>query len=375
MINTDSTPISISIIGCGRIAGHHCKNIVATPGLKLAGVCDLDVEKARNYGTHYGVPFYSDYHEMLTRHPEIQVVVVATPSGMHFEHVSEVITLFRKHVVVEKPAFLRLADLEQAFDLAARTGVRIFPVFQNRYNRAVVRVKEAIESGELGAIRVAAVRVRWCRPQRYYDMSPWRGTYSQDGGALTNQGVHHVDLLRYLGGEVESVNCSMSTLGASIEVEDTAVANFRFSSGACGVLEVTTAARPKDYEASLSFVCENGLAQLGGIAVNELQVFSPDESVCASVSEDFSGCVYGNGHAVLYQSVLATLADGEEYLVSQHDLGRTLRLLHSFYRSSELARAVQVADAGESIRLGEPNEKLAALYRCPLASALVANNG
>jgi len=119
-------------------------------------------------------------------------------------------------VIVEKPTFMRPEQVRDAFALAASLGVRVFPVFQNRYNLAVQRVKRAIASGELGAVRIASVRVRWCRPQRYYNLSPWRGTFAQDGGALTNQGIHHVDLLRYLGGEVRGVHVQMRTLGADI---------------------------------------------------------------------------------------------------------------------------------------------------------------
>ena len=104
-------------------------------------------------------------------------------------------------------------------------------------------------------------------------MSPWRGTYSHDGGALTNQGIHHVDLLRYLFGEVSYVNCQMKTLGSKIEVEDTVVATFGFKNGAVGTLEITTAARPIDYEASVSILGSKGMAQIGGIAVNKLEVF------------------------------------------------------------------------------------------------------
>ena len=106
-------------------------------------------------------------------------------------------------------------------------------------------------------------------------MSQWRGTYSHDGGALSNQGIHHIDLLRYLGGEIDSVNCTMRTLGAT-EVEDTAIASIKYRDGSVGTLEVTTAARPDDFEASLSIVGSEGLVQLGGVAVNMLEIFSPD---------------------------------------------------------------------------------------------------
>lgn len=248
---------------------------------------------------------------------------------------------------------------------ARQADVKIFPVFQNRFNRAIQRVRQALQSGELGPLRVLSVRVRWCRPQRYYDMSQWRGTFSQDGGALTNQGVHHVDLIRYLGGEVESLHSRMATLGANIEVEDTAVASFRFNSGALGNLEVTTSARPDDFEASISLVCEKGLAQIGGIAVNELQIFSVRPADQTAFSEDFKGNVYGNGHGVLYQNIQAHIINDIPYMIPMNDAFETLKLLHSFYASAETGQEVLLKRAQSSAQLGRADEKLSQLYRTP----------
>ena len=354
------------MIGCGRIAGHHCRSIKAAAGIEMAAVCDLVADKARAYGEEFGVAWYTDYRVMLRDHPDIDIVAIMTPSGMHYEHAVEMIDEWGKHVIVEKPTFMRPEQLIDANHRAERVGVRIFPVFQNRHNKAVCRVKQAIESGELGEIRIMTVRVRWCRPQRYYDLAPWRGTFSHDGGALSNQGIHHVDLLRYFGGSVGRVNCTMRTLGADIEVEDTAVATMAYPNGAVGVLEVTTAARPDDFEASLSIVGSKGLAQIGGIAVNELQVFTPDPSACTAHSEDFSRCVYGSGHEKVYEDIAACIHDGRPYPVSYEDCLETLRLWHTFYRSDEIGGGwVDVADGEQSERLGRVNESLSTLYRTP----------
>lgn len=358
--------IQVAVIGCGRIAGHHCRSIVAVEGIELVAVCDLIKSKAEAYGKEFNVPYFIDYREMLTALPQINTIVVATPSGMHYEHATEIMRLYNKNVIVEKPTFMRPSQLREAYALADQLGLHIFPVFQNRYNRAVKRVREALNNGELGNIRIISVRVRWCRPQRYYDMAPWRGTYAQDGGALTNQGIHHVDLLRYLGGEVERVNAVMRTLGANIEVEDVAVAMMAYSQGTVGVLEVTTAARPDDFEASISLVCEKGLAQIGGIAVNELQIFTPDPSACAQHSEDFSGNIYGHGHGYMYRDISAFFNQNIPYPVDRNDCLNTIKLLHAFYRSDEIGTWTYTQNSDESIRLGRPDESLANLYRTPL---------
>jgi len=362
------TNISVALIGCGRIAHHHALAIAENNKVRLAAVCDLDLEKAATCSGEFEAPVYSNYHQMLTELNDIDVVAVITPSGMHYEHAVEVIKIYGKHVIVEKPTFLRPSHLTKAWALADSMSVQLFPVFQNRYNKAVRRAKQAIDEGELGRIQIVNVRVRWCRPQRYYDLAAWRGTLSHDGGALSNQGIHHVDLLRYLGGEVSSVQATMQTFGSDIPAEDTVVATFSYKSGAVGSLEVTTAARPDDFEASLSIVGDHGLAQIGGIAVNELQIFTPDPSACDENSVNFkgikgAGAVYGYGHQDMYRDIVAHLEGGISFPIDYQDCLSTLTLLHAFYRSDETGSPVSPDSNFESERLGCVNEEISKLYR------------
>lgn len=362
------TTVRVGIIGCGRISGHHCRSIVETEGTELVAVCDLDIAKAEVYRDQFGSRAYDNYHQMLQENPQINTVAIVTPSGMHYEHALDIISRYRKNIIVEKPTFLKPSQVREVFARAREAGVQVFAVFQNRHNRAVQRVLQGLKDGELGAVRSAAVRVRWCRPQRYYNLAPWRGTYAMDGGCLTNQGIHHIDLLRQLGGEVQRVCATHRTLGAQIEVEDTAAAALEFASGAIGTLEVTTAARPIDYEASLSLVCENGLAQIGGIAVNELQIYTPEPSACASNSEDFSGNVYGNGHAKIYEEIAAAFQPGGRFSVTGEDATASIQLLNAFYLADEKRGWVDVRDAGDSARLGIEDQQLANLYRTAYSS-------
>lgn len=355
--------INVAVIGCGRIADHHCKNIKSNSEFNLVSVSDLNEERLKDFAKKYEVPGYKNYREMLTKHPEIELVAVITPSGMHYEHALEVLTKFKKNVIVEKPTFLKLSHFDEIYQTAQKMGLQVFAVFQNRYNKAVQRVKKAIQQEELGALQIISVRVRWCRPQRYYDLSPWRGTFSMDGGAITNQGVHHIDLLRYLCGEVSEVKTLMRTFGAKIEVEDTCVSTLKFKNNAVGTLEITTAARPNDYEASISIVGSKGLAQIGGIAVNELQIFTPDPKEQALHSEDFSDCVYGNGHEAFYKDVASDLLGRQKYVVDYVESKKSLGLLHSFYVSNETGEVVQPQDFKESKFLGRRDEDLAQLYR------------
>lgn len=358
--------VKAAIIGCGRISGHHCRSIIETDGAELVAVCDLDIAKANIYREQFGVLAYDNYHQMLIENPEINTVAIVTPSGMHYEHALDIISRYRKNIIVEKPTFMKPSQVREVYGKADEAGVQVFAVFQNRHNLAVKRVLQGLAAGELGQLRSVAVRVRWCRPQRYYDLAPWRGTFAMDGGCLTNQGIHHIDLLRHLGGEVKRVCSVHRTFGADIEVEDTATAAIEFASGAIGALEVTTAARPIDYEASLSLVCENGLAQIGGIAVNELQVYTPDPSACAKNSEDFSGNVYGHGHVKIYEEIVNHFNSGNKFPVLFADTLATIQLLNSFYLSDENQCWVNVSAAGDSARLGRLDDKLASLYRTNL---------
>jgi UDP-N-acetyl-2-amino-2-deoxyglucuronate dehydrogenase len=358
----------VAIIGCGRVSGHHCRSIVQTDGAELIAVCDLVAAKADLYRQQFGARAYDNYHHMLIENPQINIVAIVTPSGMHYEHALDVMARYRKHIIVEKPTFMRPSQVTEVYEKAAAAGLQLFAVFQNRHNLAVDRVLRGLAVGELGTLRTVAVRVRWCRPQRYYELAPWRGTFSMDGGCLTNQGIHHIDLLRLMGGEVARVCGLNRTLGARIEVEDSACAAIAFRSGAIGTLEITTAARPIDFEASISLVCENGLAQIGGIAVNELQTYTPDPDACASNSEDFSGNVYGYGHMKIYQQIVAALRNEAPFPVTCADTRATIQLLNAFYVADESQAWVDVGSAGDSARLGRDNEALANLYRTPLST-------
>lgn len=354
--------LHVAILGCGRVAGHHVLTINNHPGLKLAAICDLDEARMDALSGTEGVPRYVNYHYMFFRHPEIDVVAVITPSGMHFEHALESVRDYGKHVVIEKPVVMRISEGEILANAAQESAVHIFPVHQYRFNRCVQRIKQAVAGDELGDVFLATVRMRWCRPQRYYDLSPWRGTYALDGGCCTNQGIHHLDMLRFFAGEVKRVNAKMSTFGADIEVEDTAAVLLEFESGAIGIVEITTAARPDDYESSLSIAGSKGLAMLGGWATDKLVTFSPKPEEQELFSDTFEDA-YGHGHNQIYAGVYDCIVNGGKAAVEFSDAMNTVKLLHAVYLSDERQDWVDVAAGEESSRLGKPDAELASLYQ------------
>ena len=359
----------VLVIGCGRIAGWHCRAIKSQNNIKLLGVCDLDFDKAKNYGKQFNVPYFTNYRKMIEDLEEANTVAIITPSGMHFEHSYEILKKYKKNIIVEKPTFMRPEHVVKMYKLASKLKKKIYPVFQNRYNLAVQRLKTAIKKNELGKIYLASVRMRWCRPQRYYNLSKWRGTFSHDGGALTNQGIHHLDLLKYLVGDISSVNCEMKTLGVKLEVEDTALSIIKFKNGAIGNLEVTTAARPDDFEASISVMGQYGMAQLGGIAVNNLEIFTPNPKDCKKYSDDFSklpdrGRVYGRGHFDFYRDIINDF-NGKKFPITYSDCLSSINILNAHYASHETGKEIKIGKRKiiNSKNLGKKNKKISDLYR------------
>jgi UDP-N-acetyl-2-amino-2-deoxyglucuronate dehydrogenase len=263
--------IGFGIIGCGRIAKRHADllsgGIIA--GARLAAVCDIDAKRLADYSAKYDVPGTRSIEELLAR-ADVEIVSILTPSGMHAEH-GIMAARAGKHVVVEKPMALRLSDADALIRACDENGVKLFVVKQNRFNVPVVKAREALNAGRFGKLVLGTVRVRWCRDQSYYDQDSWRGTWAQDGGVLSNQASHHVDLLEWFMGDVEAVHARGTTALVNIEAEDTAIATLRFANGALGVIEATNATRPKDLEGSLSILGSTGSVVIGGFAVNRIE--------------------------------------------------------------------------------------------------------
>jgi UDP-N-acetyl-2-amino-2-deoxyglucuronate dehydrogenase len=161
--------------------------------------------------------------------------------------------------------------------------VKLFVVHQNRYNLPIMKAREALEQGRFGRLVLGTVRLRWTRDQAYYDSEPWRGTWAHDGGVFMNQAVHHIDMLSWFMGSVETVRSMATTRLVNIEAEDTGVAVIRYHSGALGVLEATTATRPADLEGSISILGEKGSVVIGGFFMNDLVTRSAttSASTCA----------------------------------------------------------------------------------------------
>lgn len=349
--------LQFALVGCGRIAKRHSEllgNNQITHA-RLAAVCDVVASKAEAIGKQFGVPFYTDMHDMMRREA-VDVVVVLTESGLHAEHV---VALARhgKHIVVEKPMALTLPDADRMIAACDAARIRLFVVKQNRFNVPVVKLREALEAGRFGKLVMGTVRVRWCRTQQYYDQDSWRGTWALDGGVLTNQASHHIDMLEWMMGDVESVFAMSRTALVNVETEDTAVVAVRFANGALGVIEATTAARPKDLEGSISVLGEGGTVVIGGFAVNEMITwnFGTAEPGDGEVLEKYSvnpPSVYGFGHQAYYDHVVSCIMSNSAQLVDGLAGRRSLELISAIYESIETGKEVQLRFRPTRCRLG-----------------------
>jgi len=349
--------ISVGLLGCGRIAKRHAELLSneQVPDARLGGVCDIVPQRVSAFAERYRAQAFSHIDELLAD-DSIDVVAVLTPSGLHAEHVIAVAHA-GKHVIVEKPMALRLDDADAMIRACDEAGVKLFVVKQNRFNVPVVKLREALEEGRFGRLVLGTVRVRWCRDQAYYNQDSWRGTWRYDGGVLTNQASHHVDMLEWMMGDIESVHARAITALVNIETEDTAIATLKFRNGALGVIEATTATRPKDIEGSLSILGEKGSVEIAGFAVNQIRTwqFSDALPADAEVMEKYSvnpPNVYGFGHHAYYLHVIDCLLNERAALVDGLEGRKSIELISALYESIETGNEVPLRFQPKYCRLG-----------------------
>lgn len=345
---------TIALVGCGRISGRHIQVLTQTPGVRLVAVCDVIPDRARQAAEPHHLPWYTNALEMVqAEKPDI--VTILTESGTHARVAIELAPLVSA-VVVEKPMALTLEDADELIETCDRCATRLFVVKQNRYNPPVVKLRKAIERGAFGKLVMGTVRVRWCRDQNYYDQDAWRGTWKDDGGVFTNQASHHIDLLQWMMGPVESVKAYTATRLVKIESEDTGVAVLRFKNGALGVIEATTATRPKDLEGSLSILGEQGSVVIGGFAVNKLETWNfSDPEMMREVAEDPSQVVpnvYGLGHQAFYQELLECMETGRNPMLAGLEGRKSLEIINALYESAATGHEVFLRFVPHSVLLG-----------------------
>jgi len=351
--------IKFALIGCGAIANKHMIAINRLDNAEVVGAFDIDPQAARTFGEKNSISTFTDV-ELMIEKTEPHVLNILTPSGNHAENVLELIR-FNKHFVVEKPLALRLDQIDQIIEQCDKRGIKVFVVQQNRFNPPIQKMKEALNNGRFGKLVLGTVRVRWCRNQAYYDQKSWRGTWAYDGGVFTNQASHHIDMLIWLMGEVESVMAKTATRLVNIEAEDTGVAILRFKNGALGILEATTATRPKDLEGSISILGEKGSVEVGGFFMNDLKTWNFKEA------DDMDAEIWGKfskvpnetawNHSQFFKNVLDSLINGKRGLIDGLEGRKSVELINAIYESAETGREVALRFTPKKCKLGMANDK------------------
>jgi len=332
-------PIVFAIVGCGRIAQRHAEHI-QNSGILLA-VCDTDINKAKTLGEKYKAKWFNSLEAMLASCPEIDVVSVCTPNGLHAEHSIAALKAGR-HVLCEKPMALTVPDCSAMIHAAERANKRLFIVKQNRFNPPVEAVKKLIDSGDLGKIYSVQLSCFWNRNDDYYKNS-WKGTKDLDGGTLYTQFSHFIDLLYWFVGDVEKVMAVTDNFHHQglIEFEDTGMVILKFLNGAIGTINYTVNAFKKNMEGSLTIFAEKGTVKIGGQYLNELEYQSLEGESISDLPPGNPPNNYGqyfgsmSNHDKVYQNLISVLKGNGTIATSGMEGLKTVEIIEKIYQQAK----------------------------------------
>ena len=338
-----------ALIGCGRISPNHAAACLANADeLEPVAVCDPVAQRRSILKEHFQDPAlrgYADYREMLLKERP-QLVAIATESGKHAQIALDCLEA-GCNLIVEKPIALSLEDADRIIALADQKGLKVCACHQNRFNKSVQKIRKAVEDGRFGRMLHGTAHIRWNRNKAYYDQAKWRGTWEQDGGALMNQCIHNIDLLRWMMGDgVAEVMAYTDRLAHDyIEAEDLGLALVRFTNGSYGVIEGTTNVYPKNLEETLYLFGEKGTVKAGGKSVNRIEEwrFADETEAPAQICRAFSETppnIYGFGHTPLYRDVIAAVRENRAPLCDARAGRRALELVLAIYLSAAEHRPV-----------------------------------
>lgn len=340
-----------ALIGCGRIATNHMKAAVNNQ-LEISAVCDvvpehMEVLLAKHeLQNDMSILRYTDYRSMI-QEVKPDLVSIATESGIHAE-----IALFcidhGVHVIIEKPMAMSISDANEIIQRSEEKHVKVSACHQNRFNIAVQEMRHALEAGRFGRLSHGSIHVRWNRNQGYYDQAPWRGTWAQDGGALMNQCIHGIDLLRWtFGGEIEEVyGQTRQQFHDYLEAEDVGMAVEKFKNGAIATIEGTTNVYPKNLEETLYIFGKKGTVKIGGTSTNNIDVWDfADESEADTKNkglQEETSNVYGNGHTSLFADMIDAIQNDRKPYVDAYAGRDALELVLAIYKSQKEGHAVRL---------------------------------
>jgi len=263
--------IRFAIVGMGHIGKRHAEMVRRNPEARLIAVSDILPENSLNI-SHLEVPFFSSVDELLSAGPEFDVLIVCTPNGLHAEHTLKGLD-HKKHVVIEKPMALTVADCEKIIFRALQVSRQVFCVMQNRYSPPSMWLKEIVEKGKLGRIYMVQMNCYWNRDERYYTGKNWKGTPDLDGGTLFTQFSHFIDIMYWVFGDITDIQGRFDdfTHEKLTTFEDSGSVNFTFVNGGMGCINYSTAVWDQNLESSITIIGEKGSIKIGGQYMNEVE--------------------------------------------------------------------------------------------------------
>ncbi|MCU6711618.1 Gfo/Idh/MocA family oxidoreductase [Paenibacillus sp. J5C_2022] len=330
-------PVKYAIVGCGIIADIHAAGIAAVEEAELIAVYDTDEEKGRAFANKYGAAYYTSYEALLADN-QVEVVNICTPSALHPDQ-TILAAQAGKHVICEKPIAIQLKDARRMIAACHEYGVKLTTVFPRRMSPAAQFLKAFLAGGGLGKLTLCNAFVKIYRSQQYYDSAGWRGTWEMDGGgAMMNQGIHTIDLLQWLVGEVKTVYGRAEAKQRRIEVEDTAIALLQYENDAMGVLEVTTTADP-DQGQRIEIHGERGTAIYTEDQITLLH--ADGEPVQLPTFEPFQ--VLPDGHRMQIRDMALSIREDRSPNVTGEDGVHALEIILGTYTSSNQRQEIELA--------------------------------
>jgi UDP-N-acetyl-2-amino-2-deoxyglucuronate dehydrogenase len=334
----------IGLIGGGNITETHARAAKALTDVQISAIYGAHSERVGRLCREYAATPYSDLAKFLNHRP-MDLVAIGSPSGLHAEH-GIAAARHGLHVLTEKPIEIATERADALIAEAGKAGVKLGVFFQDRGKPDIQRVKKEVDAGVLGKAILADARVKWFRPPDYYSSSRWRGTFALDGGgALINQGIHTVDLMLWLFGDVVSVQANGKTRLHAIEAEDTLVAMLDFSSGALGVLQATTSAYP-GYPRRLELTGSEGtlIIEQDRLLAAHLRTPPPDllQSEQADRNPSASSPVVGDfrGHQSILEDFIHAIQTGRKPLCDGREGRRSLALVEAIYKACRTGERV-----------------------------------
>jgi UDP-N-acetyl-2-amino-2-deoxyglucuronate dehydrogenase len=339
-----------ALIGCGRISPNHIAAAIENE-LEIVALCDIVPEniedKIINFNLPESTPLYTDYKELLEKEKP-DLVAICTESGKHSQIALDCIEA-GCNLIIEKPIALSLEEADEIIKKAKEKNVKVSACHQNRFNKSIQKIREAVEQERFGRLLHGGAHIRWNRGEDYYKQAPWRGTWEQDGGALMNQCIHNIDLLRWMMGDeiVEVVGMTDNLKHNFIEAEDLGMALIKFSNGSYGIIEGTTNIYPTNLEETLYIFGEKGTVKAGGKSVNLIEEWQfadkldDSDDVKANYQEN-PPTVYGFGHNPLYADVIEAIKNDRDPYVTAVDGRRALELVLAIYKSAAEGKSVKL---------------------------------